>query len=296
MPDPLIILSAPRTFSSVSGSMLGQHPEAYGFPELNLFGGDTLGEAWNGMSMFFPRAHDGLLRSLAQLHDGEQTVETVAKARSWVLRRFHWTVPRVFDYLQDLIGDKMIVEKGPSLTFNPGFLERAHRFFPTANFLHLVRHPRGTAKSLIELRDNVTKGKIDAPKTIVDPEQLWLKCHTNASKFGATLPAGQYIRVKGEDLMRDPHLYLPQVAQWLGIDDGEDAINAMLAPETSSYACLGPETAPYGLDPNFLQNPKLDWDRLANISEASMDGELSWRPGENFSQPVRKLAHQFGYQ
>ncbi len=96
--------------------------------------------------------------------------------------------------------------------------------------------------------------------------------------------------------MGDPHTYLPQIAQWLGLDDGPEAIKAMLAPEVSPYACIGPKTAPFGLDPNFLQNPKLDWDRLANISESNLDEELSWRPGENFSQPVRKLARQFGYQ
>jgi len=295
VPEPLIILSAPRTYSSVSGSMLGQHPEAYGFPELNLFGGDTLGEAWNGITMLFPRAHDGLLRSLAQLHEGEQTDETVARARSWALRRFHWSIPRVFDYLQELIGDRFIVEKGPSLTFSPQFLERAYKFFPNANYLHLVRHPRTTAKSLIGLRDNIVGDKIETPKNIVDPEQLWLKCHTNATAFGETLPTGQYMRIKGEALMSEPHLYLPQVCEWLGVDDSDEAIEAMLHPEVSPYACIGPESAPYGLDPNFLKEPKLDWDRLNKISESTMDGELSWRPGDEFIKPVRKLAHQFGY-
>lgn len=296
MPDPLIILSAPRTYSSVSGSMIGRHPETYGFPELNLFCGDTLGEAWNGITMFFPRAHDGFLRALAQLHEGEQTDETIARARSWALRRFHWPVRRVFDYLQELIGDKIIVEKGPTLTFNAAYLERAHQVFPQANFLHLVRHPRSTAKSLIELRENVIDEKVGTTGNVMDPEKLWLRCHTNASEFGATLPAGQYIRIKGEALMSDPRTYLPQIAEWIGLDDGPDAIEAMLHPELSPYACVGPETAPYGLDPNFLKNPKLDWDRLAKISEPVMEGELSWRPGETFSQPVRKLAHQFGYQ
>ena len=42
-PTPLLILSPPRSFSSVVSTMLGQHPEMYGFPELP-FMGDTVRE------------------------------------------------------------------------------------------------------------------------------------------------------------------------------------------------------------------------------------------------------------
>ena len=44
MKDPLIILSPPRSFSSVISTMIGQHPQIYGFPELHLFSGETLGD------------------------------------------------------------------------------------------------------------------------------------------------------------------------------------------------------------------------------------------------------------
>ena len=40
---PLFILCPGRSFSSVVASMIGQHPDAYGLPELNLFLGPTLG-------------------------------------------------------------------------------------------------------------------------------------------------------------------------------------------------------------------------------------------------------------
>jgi len=41
---PLILLCPPRSFSTVVCAMLGQHPELYGFPELNLFVVDTVKE------------------------------------------------------------------------------------------------------------------------------------------------------------------------------------------------------------------------------------------------------------
>src|SRR5579862_6331286 len=44
MKPPVLLLCPPRSFSSVVGAMLGQHPELYGFPELSLFAADTLAD------------------------------------------------------------------------------------------------------------------------------------------------------------------------------------------------------------------------------------------------------------
>ncbi|WP_372603477.1 sulfotransferase [Actibacterium sp.] len=294
MPEPLFLLSAPRSFSSVTGSILGQHPQTYGLPELNLFLGDTLGEAWNALGHVLPLGHDGILRTIAELVEGKQTEETIVSARQWTIKNAHWPTRKVFDFIQEAVGDKILVEKSPSLTLMPNALERMYSNFPQASFLHLVRHPRATGKSVLELHKNY--GKRTGGRTLLDPEQLWLRCNQNAADFGATLPTGQYMRIKGEWLMTDPYTYLPQIAQWLDIDDGPDAIEEMLHPENSPYACVGPEGAPYGNDPNFLKNPNLDRERMQKISEPRLDDAIDWRPGEHFTRPVVKLANQFGYQ
>ena len=54
-------------------------------------------------------------------------------------------------------------------------------------------------------------------------------------------------------------------------------------------------SAPAGNDPNFLTNPKLDFDRLARIREPSLEGEIEWKPGQVFTKPVLRLSRQFGY-
>jgi hypothetical protein len=38
---PLFILAPPRSFTSVICGMIGQHPQMYGLPEVNLFAGET---------------------------------------------------------------------------------------------------------------------------------------------------------------------------------------------------------------------------------------------------------------
>src|SRR5436190_23118240 len=65
--DPLFVLAPPRSFTSVVGTMLGQHPELYGLPETHLFGCKTMAEWWGVCEeQTFPRA-DGLVRAVAEV-------------------------------------------------------------------------------------------------------------------------------------------------------------------------------------------------------------------------------------
>lgn len=291
MRDPLFIVAPPRSYTSVVGGMLGQHPQAYGLPEVNLSHGETLGDMWDSLPGAANFGTDGLLRLLAEINEGQQTEEAVLRARQWIMRRAHWTGGKVFRYIQEQIGpDRILVEKSPRNTLFLENLQRLHRMFPKANFLHLTRHPRTQGKSAAELV-KATTGL--TPKN--DPERLWMRAQTNIMDLARELAPGQYMRIKGEMLLTDPKFYLAQICQWLDIDDGEDAIEAMLHPETSPFACLGPPSARAGNDPNFLTSPKLDFDRLAKIKEPPLEGEIEWKPGHGFEPAVLRMARQFGY-
>lgn len=308
-PAPLFILAPPRSYTSVVGGILGQHPDAYGLPEVNLSLGDTLGAVWSAVSLPGTFGKAGLLRLLAQLHEGRQTEDAVIRAQQWIQHRLHWPVGRVFAHLQEAIGPQLMVEKSPWNTMRPENLERLLRVFPEASFLHLTRHPRTAGRSSAELRRKLQEtGAAEAegiapPPAITtgagashfDPERLWLRAHQNILEFAATLPPGQCMRIKGEALLTDLQRYLPQICDWLGVAADADSITAMLHPETSPYACLGPPGAPYGNDPNFIASPALDLDRLARIGEPPLEGPLDWAPEREFSAPVLKLARQFGY-
>lgn len=289
--EPLFLIAPPRSYTSVVGGMLGQHPQAYGLPEVNLSHGDTLGDMWDSIPGSANFGTAGLLRLLAELHDGEQTEEAVVRARQWILRRQHWSGAKVFYHIRDTIGpDRMIVEKSPRNTIFLDNLQRLHRIFPRANFLHLTRHPRTQGKSVMDLIQDTTGSAASN-----DPEKIWLRCQSNIVEFSRELPVGQYMRIKGETLLRDPRFYLRQICDWLGLDSDEASIDAMLHPEQSPFACMGPPSAPAGNDPNFLTNPKLDFDRLARIREPSLEGEIEWKPGQVFTKPVLRLSRQFGY-
>jgi len=294
-PQPLFILSPPRSFSSVVCGMLGQHPQCYGLPELHLFFADSLGELQN--PHFRGRTlQDGLLRTLAQLHDGEQTDDSIIKAREWTLARSSWPIRKVFDHIQELVGPRILIEKSPATTFRRDHIDRLLRTYPNANLLHLLRHPRSTGESVLGLRNRFEALQQAAEgRAAWDPERTWRVCHATAVTATDALPLGQYMRLKGESLMSNLTVYLPQICEWLGIRTDAEAVEAMMHPENSPYAKLGPRGAPYGNDPNFLENPEIDRERLAKIKEPSLDGELGWRPGEMFAPETRKLARQFGY-
>lgn len=296
MPEPLFILCPPRSFSSVVCGMIGQHPQCYGLPELNLFMGDDLGGVWNGFAGFMKAfGRDGLLRLFAQLHEGQQTDDTVARALEWVNQHSGWKIRKVFDHIQEQVGPKILVEKSPSTVYKQDFLERMLREFPNANILHLIRHPRGTADSVLSMRANMPELSRLANVPSLDPERVWRVSHEMIVKLTDDLPVGQCMRLKGEALLGNLDVYLPQICGWLGIRADAEAIEAMMHPENSLYAGEGPSAAPRGNDPNFLANPKLDRERMARLREPNMVESLSWRPGEHFEPKTVKLGRRLGY-
>ncbi len=298
MPEPLFVLCPPRSYSSIVCGIIGQHPDCYGLPELNLFLGDTLGEAWHKypvLKLFMGR--DGLLRTLAQLHEGAQTADTVGHAQEWVTRHSDWPVRKVFDHIQELVGDRILVEKSPMFAREREYIERLLHVFPKASILHLIRHPRGMGESFINLRSEYELlNRATENSAARDPELVWRATHEQIVTMTEDLPLGQCMRIKGEALLSDLENYLPQICEWLEIRSDADAINAMMHPENSPYASEGPAGAPRGNDPNFLTNPAIDRARLAKLKEPSLVGELDWRPGEIFTPETCKLAKQLGYQ
>jgi len=280
----LIILSPPRSFSSVVSTMIGQHPQLYGFPELHLFIGDTVQEVLDReyrVGNFF--GPPGVIRAIAELVFGCQTSASVVKAIGWVAARRHWSTKRLMDLFRELVDPKIAMEKSPVTSLKPLFIERAHAFYPDAYYLHLTRHPVSTRKSLISFREMKRERRaggvnIQVSDHPVDDLLGWYRFHRNILEFTRTLPVGQSIRVRGEDILSEPDVYLPQIAAWLGVRTDRDAIEAMKHPEASPYAYRGPSPAHGGNDPNFMRSPAL---RLGKIREPCLrdflaSNEINW--------------------
>jgi hypothetical protein len=299
--DAVFILAPGRSFTSVACAMLGQHPQLYGLPELNLAVTDSM-EEWRALFDGGPAAiaGHGLLRAVAELHFGGQSELTVVQARMWIRRRRRWSSREVFHSLAEAARPLGIVDKSPASVMDGERLNRLLAAFPAARFLQLVRHPRTQGESLLNTawgrRRLVAAGCVDrttAPPT-PDPQLLWLRCHETIAAFLAPLPEAQKRTLRGEDLLADPEARSRELAQWLGLQTDAEAIDAMLHPERSPFACQGPRGARFGNDPKFLEAPELR--RSRNGGPPSLDGRLPWRrDGDELQPEVRALAVELGY-
>jgi hypothetical protein len=301
MAAPLFLLAPPRSYTSLMNAMIGQHPQAFGLPELCLFNVDTLIDLWVRRTdeiENFSKTRQGLLRAVAEIYGGEQTNATVRMANHWVAARQHLPTGVVYQELVDQIDPLIAVEKSPSYTISLKRMQAIYRTFPDARFLHLVRHPVATCKSIMALNEGAFALYVNSidflkDRAIVDPQFAWHDLNINILNFLDQVPAAQKMRVRGEDIMEDPRHFLGDVCRWLNIRDDALAINEMMHPERSPFACFGPLTALFGNDPNFLRGPAF---RSHKVKIPPLNQPLAWRPdGSGLHPQVKALAHELGY-
>lgn len=294
---PLFILGSPRSFTSVICAMLGQHPAHYGVPELNLFIEPDMRRLWlrlTGQRQFMMH---GLLRAIAQIYAGEQTLASIDLARRWILRRLSRTTGEVYRELAIRVSPLRIVDKSPVYCASPRYLRRIAETFPEACYIHLVRHPRTQGESLLRLNPLLAamENAYDystLPPTL-DPQVTWCRTQSHILAFLADIPWERQRTIRGEDLLNDPESHLRMCATWLGVADSPEAMEAMLHPEASPYASLGPFGAHLGNDINFLKDPRF---RPGRITASSLVGRLPWRSdGRGFNPQTLQLAERLGY-
>ena len=308
--QPVFILAAPRSFTSVVCAMLGQHPQMYGMPELHLFKSETMVE-WFELCRRepFPRAH-GMLRAVAQLFFGGQTEETIDAARQWLNARSHFTSGQLLMALAQKVHPAIVIEKSPSSSYEQESFARVCRMFPGARFIHLVRHPKGQGESVMNymkireqygpipsshwLRNLAWNSQDSNNGSEPDPQFSWYALNQSLRGFLESVPEAQQRTIRGEDVLADPSQALLPILDWLGIRQDVEAIERMKHPEHSPYACIGPKGAEYGNDRLFLEKPEL---RVQRAKEQSLDGPVSWRTnGAGLVPEVIEFARQFGYQ
>lgn len=291
---PVFILAPPRSYTSLVCAMLGQHPQLYGLPELHLFGAETLGEWWRFCERAGFARKDGAVRATAQLFFGAQTEETVKEARAWLRRRWHLSTGMLLELLGRQVRPRILVEKSPSITYWVARMRRAHGMFPGAGYIHLLRHPRTQAESMLRLLERKQERGVPVGQYWVDPPLGWYANHYNICTFLSSIDEGQSIRIRAEELLSEPDRVVRSIFEWLGLRTDPEAIDAVKHPERSPYACIGPKGAGFGNDRDFLENPEF---HAAPIPPSNLQDPLDWRTdGRGFPSRVKKLAREFGYE
>ncbi|MCX5943977.1 MAG: sulfotransferase [Cyanobacteria bacterium] len=246
------VLAPPRSCSSLITAMLGQHPELYATAELECFTADNIA----GCLAFAQRVPivttHGLLRSVAQLLVGEQSNVSVTAARQWLDERQHWSGAELVRWIEVQIAPRRLLEKSPIHVLRWESLQRLVDVTENQPVLHLTRHP---VSAMISMS---TAYQRDG-KSLLPGEALrtWIAGHLNIMRWLEMYPNHAALCVRCEDLLSNPENELHRIADHLGVSSGPGELEAMLQPEQSPYACVGPSLAPSGNDPHWLASPAL---------------------------------------
>lgn len=246
------VLAPPRSCSSLITAMLGQHPDLYAPAELECFTGDTLGECFAFAARVPVVTMHGLLRTVAQLQSGCQSTKTVSAARRWLEARSHWSSGDLVAWIETQIKPRRLLDKSPIHALRWPSLQRLAAVCADQPVLHLSRHPISAIRSLSGAYSH--RGQRLTPSEAL---RTWLQGHRNCLRYRNELTQSPSLLLRSEDLLSEPEASLTRVCRHLGITDHPMAVAAMLHPERSPYACLGPADAPSGNDPHWMSAPAL---------------------------------------
>ena len=294
MSEPLFIFSTPRLLTSQACAMIGNHPDMVGLAETNLFAAETY-EELEAMYLIDARFQHGLLRTIAEFGLGGQTEENIELAQAWLIENESVKTVDIFKDIMALVEPKHAVDTSVLYVYRPGVIGRIKKAFPDAYYLHLAMHPRVSCESIYKTRKAATEshlGRQIGQDMALKPETMWLKPHVQILAAMETVPESHKMFLRGEDLLSDPNPNLLKIAEWLGIRTDEEAIDAMMKPEESPFAGYGPENAPLGNDPHFLENPEF----VPYVNhDLDLDSPMSWDDTLVFDATIKELARYFGY-
>ena len=295
--SPIFVLATARSYSSVVVTMIGQHPELAGLPELKLFCYRTVRELEASLPQFWiergiTHRSPGLVRALAEFEFGSQTVESLSMARSWLHDRLHWSGADVLDVLLSRLSPRSAVEKSPENVLSDAALKRMSKAYPKARYLHLTRHPVTTQRSVEDhwRRTVSSRPRNGEPMSTIGS---WYDTHRRILNFSLTLPPHRYMRVRAEDVLNDKAAQLRAIACWLGLRCDDEAIESMKHPEASPFASFGPEESGIvgGHDHGFLRDP------VPHCVEVprSLTPPEGWSAPPSIWRMVSDLANRLGY-
>ncbi|MGE5322029.1 MAG: sulfotransferase family protein [Actinomycetota bacterium] len=280
--DPIFVLSAPRSGSTLLRVMLAGHPRLFSPPELNLLQFETISERES--SLGFCRSgscrnhgrcdqRHGLQRALMELHHLD---DAASQQMLDALIEQNTPIPAVYNLLCVDAAPRRLVDKTPPYAARLETLEKAGRLFPEAHYIYLYRHPYAVIESLVRNEFEPTLGKAEA---------VWKIRNENILKFLATVDRRRQAHVPYELLAKDPERVLRELCNSLEIEFDQ----ALLTPYEGSRMTDGirPGILPPG-DSNFQRYGGIDGTRAG----AGLDLELP----EPLSEETRRIAGILGYE
>lgn len=275
----VFLLSSPRSGSTLLRVMLAGHPDLFCPPELHLLPFDTLPERHAALGGSY--LEEGLQRALMELMqlDADAVQPLLA---DWMERKA--SVQAVYDKLQQLAKNRLLVDKSPTYSLSLTALKRAELLFENAKFIHLVRHPYAVVDSFVKNRmHKIFNLEPENPYQLA--EQVWDVSNRNIRTFLQDVDPQRHHVLRYEDLVTDPEGAMRQLCTFLDLPFDP----AVLTPYEGKRMTDGVRANSMAVDdPNFRQRRRIE----SNLAEAWREVDLPLM----LTQRTQELAADFEYE
>jgi len=211
----IFVLAPPRSGTTLLRVLLGGHPRLFAPPELELMPFNTLKEraqTYTGRDSFWM---EGTIRALMEASNMDATAGKLAME---AFEEADLSVKDFYGELQQLIGDKILVDKSPSYVLHRSILDRIEDTFEDPLYIHLHRHPLGMVHSFEEAKLHQIFFRYRhtfAPRELA--ELIWLQSHANIEAFLGSVPQNRHTRISFEDMTGDPENQMERLCSFIGI-------------------------------------------------------------------------------
>ncbi|WP_040897601.1 type I polyketide synthase [Xenococcus sp. PCC 7305] len=254
IPHPLkapiaFILSSPRSGSTLLRVMLAGHPDIASPPELHLLPFATMAARQAELESSY--LGEGLQRAFMELQgiDAEASETLVSD-----LVRDDIAVPEVYQMLQELAGDRLLIDKSPTYASNRAILNQAEAVFSNAKYIHLVRHPYAVIESFARMRMDklIGEGNSNAYQLA---ESVWNQSNHNILDFAQQIDSDKLLLVHYEELVASPEKVMREICNFLDLPFHP----GVLTPYEGNRMTDGVSDKSMSIgDPNFLKRKQID--------------------------------------
>jgi amino acid adenylation domain-containing protein len=275
----VLLLSSPRSGSTLLRAMLAGHPAVFAPPELHLLPFTSM--AARAEALRENQLGEGLQRALMDLCglDADASAELLSE---W--ERADLPVASAYAKLAELADGRLVVDKSPTYAGDPAILRRAERLFDQPRYIFLVRHPYSAVDSMLRMRFDRLLG-IGGGDPFAFAEQVWADSNGNVIDFLEGIDPERRHVMRYEELATEPERVLRDLCGFLGVAWNE----ALLDPYGEGRMTDGVHAASRSIgDPGFGDHEGID----ASLADAWRRVELP-RPLGGFA---RRVAIELGYE
>ena len=273
------ILSSPRSGSTLLRVMLAGHPDLVSPPELHLLPFVDMQERQQELDTSY--LGEGLQRALMDLKnidaaEAQQLVDDLVASNT--------DTTEVYQMLQELSGDRLLIDKSPTYASDLNNLHAADATFSRAKYIHLVRHPYAVVESFARMRMNKLLGAGDRnPHQLA--EAIWTQSNQNILDFAQTIDPDRVLLVHYEELVAQPKAVMQGICEFLEIPFDETLLkpyqgDRMTDGVTNNSMSIG--------DPNFLTRKVIDPKLATAWREINLPKPLDY--------PAREISALLNYE